>query len=90
MKPIRWARHAVENLTAREIERSDAEATLENPELVAPDPPGREIFMRRYFDRVLQQEMLLRVVVEESETERVVVTAYKTSQIRRYWKEGQP
>lgn len=35
---------------------------------------------------VLDQEMLLRVVVEETETHRVVVTAYKTSDIKRYMK----
>ena len=42
--------------------------------------------MRRYFDALLQQEMLLRIVVEETEDETVVVTLYKTSQIDRYLK----
>jgi len=40
--------------------------------------------MRRYFDAILQQEMLLRVVVEDTENELVVITLYKTSQIDRY------
>jgi hypothetical protein len=70
----------------RELDRMEVEATLNQPEATMPDPPGREILMRRYFDRALQQEMLLRVVVEEAPTERVVVTAYKTSQIGRYLK----
>jgi len=43
--------------------------------------------MRVYFDPVLQKEMLLRVVVEETADELVVVTVYKTSQIDRYLKE---
>ena len=60
-----------------------------NPELVVSDEPGREILMRRYFDGVLQREMLLRVVVEHTETETVVVTVYKTSQMERYMKEVQ-
>ena len=30
--------------------------------------------------------MLLRVIVEETETERVVVTLYKTSQLEKYLK----
>jgi hypothetical protein len=46
--------------------------------------------MRRYFDQVLQQEMLLRVVIEESGAEAVVITVYKTSQIARYLKGVQP
>jgi len=43
--------------------------------------------MRVYFDPVLQKEMLLRVVVEETADELVVVTVYKTSQIDRYLKD---
>ena len=86
MKPIRWAEHAVENPGEREIDRSEADLTLQNPEVIVPDPPAREVYMRRYFDRVLQQEMLMRLVVEQTESESVVVTVYKTSQITRYLK----
>ena len=35
-------------------------------------------------DSVLQTEMLLRVVVEETETEWVIVTLYKTSKFKKY------
>ena len=42
--------------------------------------------MRRYLDPVLNQEMLLRVIVEEMETERAVITLYKASQIEKYLK----
>ena len=90
MNQIRWSEHAVENLGEREIDRSEVELTLRNPEVIVPDPPAREVYMRRYFDRVLQQEMLMRLVVEQTESESVVVTVYKTSQIERYWKAGQP
>ena len=90
MNPARWSEHAIQNLAERQIDRSEVETTLMNPGLVVPDPPGREVFMRRYFDNVLQQEMLMRLIVEQTETETVVVTVYKTSQIERYWKAGQP
>ena len=40
--------------------------------------------MRRYFDAVLQTEMLLRVVAEETEAELVIVTLYKTSKFKKY------
>jgi hypothetical protein len=42
--------------------------------------------MRRYFDRSLHQEMLMRMIVEETTDEIVVVTLYKTSQIEKYLK----
>jgi hypothetical protein len=40
--------------------------------------------MRRYFDEILRAEMLLRVVVEETDAELTVVTLYKTSKFRKY------
>ncbi len=86
MKPVRWTRHALQNLSDREIDRSVAEATLDEPEFAVPDPPDRQILMRRYFDRVLRQEMLLRMIVEDAANETVVITIYKTSQIGRYLK----
>lgn len=86
MKAIRWLPHALKNLADREIDREEADRTLAAPEFVVPGQPGRTVFMRRYFDRTLQQEMLLRIIAEETEDEIVVVTIYKTSQIDKYTK----
>lgn len=86
MKPIRWTRHALNNLQEREIERTVADRVLQRPVFVVPGQPPRQICMGRYFDAVLNREMLLRIVVEETETEKVVITLYKTSQIEKYLK----
>ena len=86
MKPVRWSPHALDNLADREIDRKVAEITLMEPEFVVSSQLPRLVLMRRYFDQVLQQEMLLRIIVEDTSTERVVVTAYKTSQITKYLK----
>lgn len=86
MKPFRWTIHATKNLADREIDRLAVERTITEPEFVTPDPPDRMIYMRRYFDQPLQQVMLLRVVIEDSEPELVIVTLYKTSQMDRYLK----
>jgi len=40
--------------------------------------------MRRYFDAILETEMLLRVVLDETEAELTVVTLYKTSKFAKY------
>ena len=88
--PIRWTRHAVTNLTDREIDRAEAEKTLAEPELIAPGQPPRHVLMRRYFDRVLQQETLLRIVIEDTPFERIVVTVYKTAQVSKYLKGRRP
>jgi hypothetical protein len=86
MKPVRWTTHATKNLVDREIDRQEVEYALQAPEYVVDDAPDRQIFMRRYIDKILQQEMLLRVVVEESGDETVVITVYKTSRMDRYLK----
>jgi len=79
--------HALNNLVDREIDRKEAEMTLTDPEFILPNQPQRELLMRQYFDRVLQQKMLLIIIVEDTDTERVVVTLFKTSQFNRYLKE---
>lgn len=90
MRPIRWTPHASEEATRREIYAHEAEQTVLHPDSVAPAQLPRRIFMRRYFDAVLQIEMLLRVVVEETEAELVIVTLYKTSKFKKYEGEQKP
>lgn len=46
--------------------------------------------MRRYFDRLPKQEMLLRIVVEDTASERIVVTVYKTAQASKFLKGRTP
>lgn len=85
---IRWLKHAEENLLEREISREVVDITISSPELVVPDKIhlNRQVYMRRYFDELLQSEMLCRVVIEETLEVKLVVTVYKTSQIKRYFK----
>lgn len=84
MKPLCWTSHALQALADRNIDRAEAEQTITTPELAVIDPPRRAVLMRQYLDDHLKRQMLLRVVVEETPDERVVVTVYKTSQIRKY------
>jgi len=85
-KPLRWTPHALDNLLTREIDRREVVRTLEQPDRVVHGDPPRTIFMRRYYDAVKGHDMLLRVV-EETSTERVVVTVVKASRIERYLRE---
>lgn len=84
MKPVRWGSHAKRMLLEREVEQTEAERTLANPDDVLQADPPRMIYQRVYFDRMLGQDMLLRLVVEEIEEEQLVVTVYKTSKLDRY------
>jgi hypothetical protein len=84
MKPIRWSVHARKKAAKREIDKIEVEQTVLQPDAIVPGQPPRSIFMRRYFDEILEAEMLLRVVVEEADAELVVVTLYKTSKFGKY------
>ncbi len=84
MKPVRWTRHALDDLAARDNSREEAERTLAGPDRIAVGRPPRLIYQRRYHDALLGEEMLHRVVIEETELERVVVTLYKTSKFTKY------
>ncbi len=86
-KPIRWLQHARDNLYAREIEEMEVLLTLSEPEFVESLSSDRKILMRFYKDSVLNQKMLIRVVVDDTPTETVIVTVYKTSRSSRYIKE---
>ena len=86
MKPVRWTIHALGNLNDPEIDRAEADKTLKNPDFAVPGQASLRVFMRRYYDQTLKQEMLIRLVVEETATEKVVITVYKTSQIEKYLK----
>ena len=84
MKPIRWSAHARKKAAKREISEAEAEQTIARPDFIVPGQPARRIFMRRYLDEVLETQMFLRVVVEETDMEIVVVTLCKTSKFRKY------
>ncbi len=85
---IQFTSHAEENLQARELERDTVIDTILSPELITPDAThaNRKVYMKRYFDKVLQSALLCRAVVEEVGSIKIVITAYKTSQIKRYFK----
>jgi uncharacterized protein DUF4258 len=84
MKPIRWSAHARKKAAKRELQEKEVERTIAKPDSIGLGQWQRRIFMRRYFDTILETEMLLRVVVEETDTELTVVTLYKTSKFAKY------
>ena len=84
MKPIRWTAHPRKKVAAREVSMAEIEHTIARPDSIVSGHPPRRIFMRRYFDDVLQSEMLLRVVVEETDAEMAVITLYRTPKFKKY------
>lgn len=72
-------------MAKRRILESWVKETLAGPEQVVEGYGGRRVAHKRMTTE--GKERLLRVVYEETEDQLVVVTAYLTSDIARYWKE---
>ena len=62
----------------------EAELAIAQPESVTPAHPRHQFRQRRFLDKTLNAKMLLRVLVEETDLEFVVVTLYKTSKFKKY------
>jgi hypothetical protein len=88
LKKIRWTPHALEAIVEREIDRDLAERAIHEPTATVHGHGYRTVFLRRYHDQLLSQDMLLCVVTEDQGDEVVVVTLYKTSKIEKHLKGG--
>jgi len=57
---------------------------IRQPNRREPGRPPREIVNRVYSDTVTGETMLLRAVIEETESEIAVITLYKISKLKKY------
>lgn len=75
---------AMKKIAQRNIPVEWIEQTLNLPDQVVEGYEGREVAQKIY--RLNGKKMLLRVVFEATGNGKVVVTAYLTSQVERYWR----
>jgi hypothetical protein len=82
---FRISAHARRELDRRSIPEDVANAVLEHPEQVLPGERGRRVYQSRisFPDGKI---FLVRVVVEDRPDMSVVITAYRTSKIDKYWR----
>ena len=88
MKDIQIIPLAKRKMESREIPDAWVGEALRNADQVVEGHGGRSVAQRRR--RIRRREMLLRVVFEETEDKYVGITAYLTSDIKRYWKDKVP
>ncbi len=82
-KSVQISAHARFEMRRRGIRSSDVVRTIRNPGQVLPSSKGREIY-QRLVGRA--GRLLLRVVVKQTANAYHVITAYKTSNIAKYWR----
>jgi len=85
MKEIEIIPLARRKMNRRGIPEAWIGEALRNPDQVVEGHGGRSVAQQRR--RIRRREMLLRVVFEETRDKCVVITAYLTSDIKRYWKD---
>ncbi len=83
--PYAISRHALEEMVRRGIPRAEVESVLASPEQRISQSPEVEILQSR-FKTTGGKMLLLRVVVASGKEPPVVITAYRTSKIEKYWR----
>jgi Domain of unknown function (DUF4258) len=81
----RLSRHAVEEMTRRQISLQLVQAVLDSPEQRIDGGAGKEILQSR-FRAENGKIYLVRIVTATENDPRVVVTVYRTSKIEKYWR----
>jgi hypothetical protein len=61
---------------------------VKQPDSIVEVSLNRRFYQRRYLDPVLREQMLMRVLIEETNSELVAVTLYKTSKFAKYEERG--
>ena len=77
--------HAEGGLRQRQIARELVNQVALEPQQRVEGYLGRRIHQSKFFDPILSKEMLLRIVVEATEGQLLIMTVYKTSRIEKYW-----
>jgi hypothetical protein len=84
--PISFTPHARAEAARRDISLAVAEAVARSPEQRWLVRPGRELRQSRIVDPASGKLQLLRVFVDVRNGGEVIVTLYRTSKIRKYWR----
>jgi hypothetical protein len=79
-----FSKHVQEELEARKIARALVDQLLQAPEQKVPEVEGITCFQSRV--DIGGKQYLLRVMVNESVDPPVVVTAYRSNKIAKYWR----
>jgi len=79
------SKHAKEELQRRQIPESFLENVLHHPEQIIEGFGGKKIYQSKV-DFGRGKIYLLRVVVDDTMNPVVVITAYRTSKIEKYWR----
>jgi hypothetical protein len=85
MMDVKITDHAQFEIDRRQLSEEMIIDVVLGPEQVMELQKGRRIYQSKYLDWHMKKEMLLRVVCEERNNLLLIITAYRTSKIDKYW-----
>lgn len=77
---VRWSLHALREVRRRSLSVEQVEQVAREPEQVVAVRPGREVRQSRD-----DRGGLVRVIMAVEENPPLIVTAYRTSKVQKYW-----
>lgn len=83
---FRLSQHAKTELLRRAVTEESAIQVAREPQQILPARNGLECRQSKIFDPTTGKPYLLRVIVNQNEIPNVIVTAYKTSKVTKYWR----
>ena len=84
---LEFTGHALFEMSRRSITNRQVEEVVKNPQQESRSLKGRVILQNRYYDGIVEKEMILRVIGNRGSDSFKVVTVYKTSKVEKYWME---
>ena len=81
--------HAKKQAKERSIEEKSIREVLYDLPQVLEGRRGRKIAQGKFFDKGKNKEFLIRVIFKEEGERKIVFTVYKTSKVKKYWKEDE-
>ena len=82
---LEWLPHARERRRQRGISEALVRQTVNEPQQIA-GRGAHKVFQSRYFDSRRRKEYLLRVFAEVHGDTVVILSVYRTSKLRKYWR----
>ncbi|AFY85168.1 DUF4258 domain-containing protein [Oscillatoria acuminata] len=79
-----FSNHALQELQRRGLQQNMVESVLNNPQQIIEEKEGRKAYQSQV-DFGGGKIYLVRVIVADNIDPAVVITAYRTSKITKYW-----
>jgi len=81
------SKHAKDEIKRRRIPISLVESVLKNPQQIVEEYGNNKAYQSKV-DFEENKSYLLRVIVNENVIPKKIITAYRTSKIKKYWRES--